>query len=688
MKTDNPLLNPYDVPPLDKIKTEHFEPAIDQAIEEAGKKFAALKSETSAPDFANTVVPLDLLFIDIVRIQLVMDTFMGASYSDELVAAEERISKKISAFKKTVYQDEALAKRFKAVAKPSNAEDKTLYKNLSLTFEGEGAFLPPEGQKRIKAIDDKLIGLCSAFVDNLNKGTKQQAVLFTNIEDIAGLPEATVSALRKNAQDAGHKTGWMVIPERLQVDMLLEIAENQNFRQKIFEALSRVGTQLPYDNEPITKDIQKLRHERATMLGYSDYAAYALARTMAGSVPRVNAFMDAVTEKALPKFEESVRTIQAFAANNGGPRTLKPWDLSHWANRYRQKMFDFDANKFSEYLPLDNVTNGFFKTAERIFDVTFHENKTYPRYHDDVRTYDVTDNKTGAPVGIVYADFFARDDSKRGAAWMSQMQQKLPGHPNIVTLNMNLLKPAVDKPTLLSLDEMSTLFHEGGHALHGLLGTNTTHPSLQGPAGAADYAEFFSTVMENWPNQKECLDSFARHFKTGEVLPDDLFEKMERSQNFFAERDVLKVIQNSRRDFAFHTMDPANYTTSKALEQSADFQHPFADHIRSYPLNRWQHPFSSALSDYAAGYYGYDWSKGLAALGYEPFDKKGAFDPDSCQRLAKLFSYGVSREGNHAFEECHGDSLTTDAMANALLKSIGADRSPRVSLAGSRVALG
>jgi Zn-dependent oligopeptidase len=674
----NPLLQPYTVPPMDMVKAEHFEPAIDVALEEAGKKLAALKADSSTPDFENTVVALDQLLNNVNRVQYVLGTLITSKYDDELIALEEVINKKVAEFTKTVYQDKALADRFQAVAKPTAGEDQTLYKDISDTFESEGAFLAVEGQQRIKEIDDRLITLASKFMDNLNKGTQQQAVLFTDKEDIAGLPESVVSALRESAQEAGHNEGWLVVPERLQVDMLLDLGASRNFRQKVYEALGCVGTQEPHDNEPIIKEILGLRQERAKMLGYPDHASYALSSTMAGSINRANEFMDAVTDKALPKFEETVRLVQAFAAANDGPRKLEAWDLPYWAAQYKEKNYGFDAAKYSEYLPLDNVIDGFFKTAERVFDVQFKENTTYPKYHDDVRTYDVTSNKTGEHLGIIYADFFARDN-KQGGAWMSELQTKSEGHPNIVTMNLNLMKPEAGKTTLLSIDDMNTLFHEGGHAMHGLIGTNTRHASLRGVNGSSDYIEFFSTVMESWMTEKDALDTYARHYKTGEKLPDELFEAMKRSDTFLAESKALKVAQNARRDFAFHTADPAKYTTSKALEDAADFKHPLSAHIRSYPLNRWSHLFSDGLSDYASCYYGYLWSEGLASLGFKPFQQKGTYDRQSSDRLARMYSYGVSRDMNQAFEELHGGKFTTGDMADALLQKLGADRNPRVS---------
>ena len=680
MTSDNPLLQSYDIPALDKIKPEHFVPAIDAAIEEGKQKLAALKGNTAAPDFNNTVVALDEVFADISRVLGVLEVFNASKKSDALSAAKEEVDGKVSDFKKSVYQDEVIAQRFKQI-EPTDPEDKVLYKRHSDAFEANGSFLGADDRTKLKEIDDKLISLATKFSDNLIKGTQQQAVLFTDPKNMEGLSEDTVAALRKAAQENGYNEGWLVIPERLLVDKLLESGASRNFRESISDALARVGTQEPYDNEPVIKEMQALRYERARLIDadrYPNYAEYALSRTMAGSLDNANAFMDAVAEKALPKFEDTVRKVQAWAAENGGPRTLEPYDLAYWANQYRKQNLDFDSAKFSEYLPLDKVTEGFFKTAEKIFGVTFTENTSYSKYNDDVRTYDVKDSG-GNLIGVLHADFFSRSD-KEGGAWVAHLQQQMPGHPNLVSMNMNLARPEPGESVYLTPRELETFFHEGGHALHALLGTHVKHPSMQGlNNGSSDYFELFSTILENWATKKEVLDSFAEN-KKGEKLPDELFEAMERSSSFLSERDALKVLQNARRDFAFHSTDPKEYTTSQALEQSADFDHPYSAHIRSYPLDRWSHLFTEGLSSYASGYYGYQWSQGLADAAYKPFKDAGdPFDPELCEKLKRLYSYGVSRDPNEAVAEYLGEKLTPQKMAQAELEALGADGSTRVT---------
>lgn len=675
----NPLLQPYSVPPLDEIKPEHFAPALDHIIAKAELRLKDLKATKAIPDFENTVVALDAIFHDINRIKSLLDTFAQSMGTPEMGAANQVSLLKISDFKKTVFQDHALSERVKQIT-PKSAEDRTLYKKYAREFVINGASLSDEDQKRIRAIDNQLIRLCKTFNDNLTDGAKQQAVLFTDPADLAGLGDDVIFAMKTNAKEAGHDHGWLLIPERIQIDTLLTVADSRKFRQEIFEALNRTGTQEPYNNEPIVKEIQALRHERSQLLGYADYNAYALEGMMPGNIETVTSFFANIEKNALQKFEETVRKVQAFATSDGndGPRKLEPWDLPYWASRYREKMLNFDAKAFSEYLPLDNAMTGFFKAAENIFSVTFKENTTSPRFHADVRTYDVHDKESGELLGTIHADLFQREH-KEGGAWMELLQTPDQGKPAIVSMNMNMAKPEAGQPKLLSIGELETLFHEGGHALHGLLGIRTRHPSLRGPQGTSEFNEFFSNLLEKWTQEDACLSEFARHYKTGELLPDELMQGRMASNTFFSEQPVLKVIQNSHRDFLFHSMNPDAYTTSHALHEDADFKHPMANFMGSYPLTRFSHLFSSELSPYASGYYGYLWSQSLADLGFSPFLKNGAFDPETSARLKTLYGHGSSHDGKEAFTEYLGEPFTAEIMADAVLSTIGADKPPRVA---------
>jgi len=523
LQNSNPLLESYRIPPLDRIKPEHFVPALEEVLAEAQQQFDTLKTNTDTPNFENAVLALDRLFYRLGEIKSLLEHFYLSECTDAVQAVNKEVASKIDAFKKTVFQDPLLAERFKAITPPETEEDQTLYKQLELRFEENGAFLDDTGKERIRAIDNELISLASLFGKNMQSSTQEHAVLFTNPEDMSGL-QAMLEAFRESAREAGHENGWLVVPERQQIDNLLNIAESRSFRQQIFEAFGRVGREEAHDNEPVIKGMQALRHERANLLGYPNYAEYAIARMMSSSVDEVLELFDKLESGALQKFENTVSDVQAFASANGGPEKLEPWDVFYWAGQYREETFGFDEKTFSEYLPLDRVREGFFKAALIFFGIKFEENTDYPRNHPDMRTYDITDATTGEHIGILYHDVFARKH-KKGGAWMSSIQAKAENHVNIVSANANFPKPKAGEQALLTLRNLKTFFHEGGHALHGLLGTLTRHTSLQGTdAASPDYTEFFSMLMEKLPYQRECLDLFAAHYQTAQPLPEILLE--------------------------------------------------------------------------------------------------------------------------------------------------------------------
>ncbi len=729
----NPLLEPYNFPALERVTSEHFEPAIEQTIQAAREKAEHIAQESGAPTFQNTVAPLESLFSDIYRVTRILGLFNGNASTPEIEAAYKSVIEKVSAFSKTVFQDHALAERFKSVYNarenlPLDEDDRMLLKNLHRSFESEGAFLPAEGQQRVKDIDQELIGLCNTFDINVKRAAVQQAVLITDPAQLAGLPDSIVSGLRKAAQNhldllgkdeatlaaegkkqsllpsataaalqsaAAQGDCWLFVPERLQVDSMLTVAENPSFRETIFTALSRMGTEPPYDNNPVIKKIIELRDERVKLIDpvkYPNYASYALAKTMAGSVKAAQDLLTEVEENLLPKFEEDMRMLESFSSAHGGPATLEPWDVPYWETKWRTENAQFDAGKFSEYLELNNVLDGFFHHAEKLFSLEFRKNDTYPRIDPDVQTFDVYDSKTKAFVGVLVADFYARGDTKKGGAWMSQIQTKLKAagidRPNVVSINANYVKPSPGKSTLLSVDQLETLFHEGGHALNGLLGTKSKYPALHGTGISSDWVEIHSMMQENWALQPAVLKTFARHYQTGAPVPDDMIGAMENSRHAFGARESLKIVANSLRDFAFHTIDPKSYKGVKAVEDSVAFDSPYALHMRPYPATRFTHLFDSPQSQYAAGYYGYLAAEVRKFDGFSLFEERGdVYDPAASAALKELYAQGCAREPNGAYAKFRGRPATIDAFLRdkgveppAKKPLLGPDNAPRLNI--------
>jgi peptidyl-dipeptidase Dcp len=662
----NELLSPGKIPAFDKIKPEDYMPAIDAAIAEIEQKLKAIKGDTAPATFENTVVPLDSLFDKIGYITLLLGNEVSNVSTDALQAVEEAVSIKVANFEKNIFQDQGLGKRFQSVYAqrdklPLDDDDKAILRNLFQSFESSGALLTPQGQQRIRAIDEQLITLSQKFMKNLKAAPLQQAVLVTDKAELAGLSPEETGRMEENARENGHPAGWLFIPERLMVDEFLEHAESASFRKKIGEALERMGKDAPYNNSPVIAEMQKLRYEYAQLLGYANYAEFARSRAMTKDLGAVRKLLEEVEAKALPKFEEEMRGLEKFAAANGGPARLDPWDVPYWVNRQREALYHFDANAFAKNLELENVLKGMFDQATRVFGLEFKETTgKYPVMDPDTRTFDVTNKQTGE-VSILHVDLYARPGAKTGGAWMSQLQTRTADKPNIVIFNLNITKPPAGKKALVAFSQYSTMYHEFGHALQGIQGLNVKYPSLAGPAGPSDFVEFHSMVNEHRATIDDNLQKFARNVDTG--LPPDAktVDALLKSQSFFASRELLKLVQNSLRDLEFHTMNPADYKGDQAVEDAVALKSPYAAHIRPYSLTRFDHLFSDGHSGYAAGYVNYLIAQEHAADGFVPF-RKDPYSVKWSKRLKDLYSRGSGGEPSELYKQFRGRAANPTAM--------------------------
>ncbi len=663
----NELLSPGPIPALDKIKPEDYMPAIDVAIESVKQKLQKMKGDTSAPTFANTVVPLESLFDDVTYILGILSNESSNCRSDALDKVEEAVSIKVSAFEKDVFQDQDMGKRFQAVYKqrdklPLDDDDKAILRDIYHQFEASGALLPPAGQKRIREIDEQLISLAQKFTTNIKESPLEVAVLITDPAELAGLSKEEKERLESNARENGHKTGWLFIPERLMVDELLERAENSSFRKKICESLEQIGKTPKHNNSPVITEMQKLRYEYAQLLGYENYAEFSRSRAMTKSLAEVRDLLKEVEDKALPKFEEEMRSLEKFASENGGPKKLEPWDVPYWATKQREALYHFDSNAFSKNLPLENVLKGMFNEAGRVFGLEFRESTgKYPVMNPDIRTFDVINKETGKPQGILHLDLYARPGSKSGGAWMNQVQAKTDDKPNIVIFNMNIMKPPAGKEPLVALGQYGTMYHEFGHTLQGLLGLNVKYRSLQGTNAPADFVEFHSMVNEHRATVEENLRTYALNVDTG--LPPDkkTIDALVGSQSYFASRELLKLVQNSLRDLEVHSLKPADYKGDQAVEDAVALKSPYAAHIRPYSLTRFDHLFADPHSGYAAGYVKYLIAQEHAADGFAPFEGN-PYDLVWSKRLKDLYSRGSGGEPAELYKEYRGRAATPAAM--------------------------
>lgn len=666
----NTLFNPASpVPDFASFTAADFLPALDIALAEVEKKVRAIKADTRAPDFQNTVVPLESLFAETSRLGALLSNLSLNAYSDEIAKVEEAFNLKCAAASNAVFQDPVLGQRFRAVyatATPADADDKAILKSLYRRFETSGALLDAAGQARVSEIEATLISLCTRFNDNLNKAPKQQAVLVTDPAELAGLSVDDIEKLRQQAEEEGHAEGWLFIPERLLVDEWLETAEHPGFRRKMLESLNRIGTEAPYDNRPIIDEMQKLRAEYAALLGYDSYAACARVTAMHDDLDAVYKMISDTVAKCLPKFEADMRALETFAAINGGPPRLEPADVPFWAAKQRKAVYAFDAADFAKYLPLENVLESLFAEAGHLFGVTFKEVKGHSTIHPDIAVYEVTNIKTGAREGYLHMDHFARPGEKGGGAWMNVLQPKGEGRENIIICNMNLSKPSAGRPCLVPLGQYVTFFHEMGHCLHGLLGTNVKYASQEGTNCPTDYVEFHSTVNEARALLRQNLEKFAVNPEDGSRPPANVLDSLLASEKHFKVHGMLRLLQNSLRDLAFHATSPADYKGTEAVEESVKIDSPYADHIRPYPLTRFSHLFSDPLGGYAAGYVNYALAEILATDGFVPFQN----DPYNKEQAAKLEAlYRRGAGGDHA--EIYRSFRGRDATPEALLVDLG-----------------
>lgn len=673
----NPLLSPARLPDFAAIQPAHFLPALDTVLADVLRQVDALKEDTAPATFDNTVVALDRLFARANYILGLLGNYSNNTYTEEIAKIEEAARTRYADASKTVFQDPVIGARFRAVydARDSlslDADDAAILTHLHHAFEAEGGLLTRAvDQQQIRLLDAELISLAQKFTDNLLAAPQQQAVLITDAHELAGLSASEIEGLAENARKAGHADGWLFVPERLLVDEWLEKAAHSGFRRKMFEALNRMGTKAPYDNRPILSQMQKNRDAYAKLLGYPHYTAFARSRAMVTDFARVEKLLDDVTAGALPKFESEMKSLEAFSAANGGPAQLKPWDVPYWATRQQTALFNFDANAFTSHLEINNVMDGMLDQASRLFGLSFKKESGHTTLHPDIEVYHVTDSASGATVGYMHVDMYARPGTKGGGAWMSCLQPQEEGRPVTVICNMNIAKPGRGEPTLIGLSQYITLYHEMGHCLQGLLGMNVKHVSLQGTAGPSDFVEFHSMVNERRGLLRDNIKTYLKNAKTGQTPDDAAIDALLKAQSFFESRTLLLMVQNSRRDFHFHSMDPARNLSPEDIEREVAIKSPYADHIRPYPLTRFSHLFSDAHSSYAAGYVNYLIAQVYAAHGFAPFEGD-AYNADWARKLNDLYRRGSGGAPADLYRQYRG----ADADPGPMLKELGISLPP------------
>jgi len=635
----------HNTAPFSQIKIEDYVPAFNEGIILAKAEIDAIVNNPEAPTFENTVVAMDFAGDILDRLSSIFFNLNSAETNDEMQKIAQEVSPLLSEFGNDITLNAALFAKIKAVYDQKetlnlNPEQTTLLDKKYKSFSRNGANLPEEKKDKLREIDKELSMLSLQFGENVLAETNAFELHLTNITDLAGLPEGTIEAARLLAKER-EKEGWIFTLDHPSYVPFLTYADNRELRKKMAIAFgARSFQNNEYDNQENVLKIAKLRFERANLLGYKTHAHFVLEERMAQSPEKVFSFLNDLLAKAKPAAQKEFAELTAFATALDGIEQLEKWDGAYYSEKLKQQLFNLDDEKLKPYFQLEKVLQGAFTVAEKLFGLTFTEVFDIDKYHEEVITYEVRDAENNL-VSIFYADFFPRK-GKRNGAWMTSFKSQSIKYgtnerPHISNV-CNFTKPTETKPSLLTFNEVTTLFHEFGHGLHGML-ANTTYPSLSGTSVYWDFVELPSQIMENWCYEPEALALFASHYETGEIIPIEYVQKIKESASFQEGMATLRQLSFGLLDMAWHGQDPTNIIDLKTFEteQFANTQ-LYPDVKENAMSTAFSHIFQGG---YSSGYYSYKWAEVLDADAFEYFQEKGIFNAE----VAKKFQDNVLSKG-------------------------------------------
>lgn len=674
---ENPLLKkwsgPYGgVPAFNEYKISDFKPAFEIAIQQKLNKIDAIANNPKLPTFDNTIAAMERSGKTYSRILSIFEIYGSNMNSPEFEPIETEISPKLAVLSSKMYQNKKLFLRIEKLY--NSPEKKKLTKEqqrliwLDYTnFVREGAKLDAKSKKKVSEINQKLAVLFSRFSQNLLAEENNQFVELTTESDFDGLPDELKNAAIAQAKQRKLPAMGCVANTRSFIEPFLTFSTRRDLREKAWKMfISRGDNKNANDNNTTLVEILKLRAEKAKLLGFPTFAHWSLSNTMAKTPERTLELMEAVWKPAVAQVHKDVADMQKIVNAEGNHFEIAPWDYRYYSEKVRKEKYDLDQNEVKQYLQLEKLREGMFWVAGELFDLKFNQITNVPIYHPDVRVWEVTNKTSGKVVGLWYFDPYARK-GKRSGAWMNayREQQKLDGNViTIVSNNCNFIKGNDNEPILISWEDASTLFHEFGHALHGLC-SNVTYPSLSGTSVARDYVEFPSQILERWLATPEVLKRFALHYKTNEPLPQSLVERIEKAATFNEGFSTVETISSSLIDMKLHlagdaTIDPAAFER----ETLAKLDMP-KEIVMRHRIPQFGHIFSG--DGYAAGYYGYLWADVISADAYEAFtEAKGPYDKVVAKRLLdNVFSIGNTIDQEEAYKAFRGHEPKIDALMRA-----------------------
>ncbi|MFV8374597.1 M3 family metallopeptidase [Flavobacterium sp. LB1P71] len=662
----------YNTAPFSKIKNEDFLPAFQKGIELAKAEIDAIVRNPTKPTFENTIEALAFSGDVLDRISSIFFNLNSAETNDEIQKIAQEVSPLLSEFGNDVRLNPDLFARVKTVYEQRdklnlNPEQTTLLDKKYKSFSRNGANLPEDKKNQLREIDKELSKLSLQFGENVLAETQAYELHITNESDIAGLPEGTIEAAHSLAKSQ-EKEGWIFTLDYPSYVPFVTYADNRELRKKMAIAFGAKGFQNnEFDNQEIVLKIAKLRFDRAQVLGYASHAHFVLEERMAESPEKVKTFSNDLLEKAKPAALKEFAQLTAFAKELDGIEQLEKWDGAYYSEKLKQQLFNLDDEILKPYFQLEKVLDGAFAVAQKLYGITFEEIFEVDKYHEEVKTYEVKDEEDQL-VAVFYADFFPRK-GKRNGAWMtsfkSQYIKKGTNERPHISIVCNFTKPTETKPSLLTFNEVTTLFHEFGHALHGML-ANTTYPSLSGTSVYWDFVELPSQILENWCYEPEALALFAYHYQTGEMIPMELVHKIKESASFQEGMATMRQLSFGLLDMGWHAQDPSNIKDIKAFETEQFAATQLYPDVKENAMSTsFSHIFQGG---YSSGYYSYKWAEVLDADAFEYFQEKGIFNKEVATKFKEnVLSKGGTEHPMILYKRFRGQ----EPKPEALLKRAG-----------------
>lgn len=683
---DNPFFNyknwktPHGTYPFNEIKAEHYMPAFEEGMRRGLEEIDAIANNPQKPTFKNTIEAYEKAGQMLSVVSSCFYNLTHAETTPELQQLEIELSPKMSEYSATIRLNEKLFERIKTVYEQRDKlkltkEQAKMLNDIYDSFANNGANLSPADKEKYKELSARLSKLTLTYGQNVLKATNAWTLLITREEDIEGLNDDTKAMLHANAEKRG-LTGWLLDLKPTTYIPVMQDCANRDIRRELYTAYNSRCIGGEFDNTQVIKDIVNTRLELAQLFGKKNYAEKALNKTMAGSVDNVYKLLDELKDNYMPVAQQEVAELQAYATENGAYGQLQPWDWSYWSKKMKKEKYSVSDDEIRVYFPLEEVKKGVFGLAKRLYGVTFKENKDIQVYNPEVSAYEVFDEK-GKYIAVYYADFHPRE-GKRGGAWMNDfkpqwMDGKQNSRPHIVNV-MNFTRPTADKPALLTYDEVRTFLHEFGHGLHGML-TQCQYAMMSGTNVPRDFVELPSQFNENFIDEKEFLDTFAKHYDTGDQMPQDLIDKMKRASNYHAAYACVRQLSFGYLDIAWHTITtPFEVNDCQTIEQAVlDFGDHAMQSVQVMPIvpntqmeTAFTHIFSGG---YAAGYYSYKWSELLDADAFSVFkqaaEKRGGtiFDKTSANLFRKnILERGGTENPMELYKRFRGGEPTINAL--------------------------